>query len=64
MGKVLNNRYLGNHQTIGDLSVGGGNTAGKIYASSPYNWNKNVKLCMQNLLQDPTIDESYRFRIL
>jgi hypothetical protein len=61
MGKVLNNRYLGQHQTLGQLSIGGGGS-GYVYATSSFNWNKNVKLCMQNIMQDKTIDESYKFR--
>jgi hypothetical protein len=62
MGIVLNNQYLGHHQTMGDLSVGGGNTTGKVYATSPYNWNKNTLACLRNIYQDPTIDESFNFR--
>jgi hypothetical protein len=61
MGKVLNNKYLGNIQTIGQLSRGGGGS-GYVYATSSFNWNNNVKLCMQNIMQDKTIDEYYRFR--
>lgn len=63
MGKVLNNQYLGHYNTIGQLSRGGGNKTGSIYASSPYNWNKNVKLCLRNIYNDQTIDESFNFRI-
>jgi len=62
IGRVLNNQYLSYTQTIGDLSRGGGNETGKIYASSSFNWNKNVKYCLRNILQDPTIDESFKFR--
>jgi hypothetical protein len=59
--RVLNNQYLGNYTTIGELSRGGGNATGKIYASSPFNWNKNVKACLGDILQQP-VDESFNFR--
>jgi len=62
MGKVLNNKYLGSHTTIGQLSVGGGNKSGKIYASSPYNWNKNIKACLGDITKAP-VDEDYLFRL-
>lgn len=62
MGKVLNNGYLGHYETIGQLSRGGGNWTGKIYASSKYNWNKNVKLCLRTITGDSSIDESFPFR--
>jgi|2_EtaG_2_1085320.scaffolds.fasta_scaffold01714_5 hypothetical protein len=59
--QTLNNQYLGTHTTIGQLSVGGGGT-GKIYASSPLNWNVNVLAALRDMYQDPTIDESFEFR--
>lgn len=59
--KVLNNQYLGNKQTLGSLSYGGGGT-GKIYASSLYNWNKNVKQFTSEQL-GTRIDEGFSFRI-
>ncbi len=61
--KVLNNQYLGSYTTIGQLSRGGGNKTGKIYASSAYNWNKNVKLCLRTITGDQSVDESFQFRI-
>jgi|TARA_Y100000296_G_scaffold87322_1_gene132115 hypothetical protein len=59
---TLNNQYLGSHTTIGQLSVGGGGT-GKIYASSLENWNRNTLAALRDMYQDPTIDESFLFRI-
>jgi hypothetical protein len=61
--RVLNNGYLGHYQRLGDLSRGGGNATGYIYASSPYNWNKNVKHCLQDILKDSSIDENFNFRL-
>lgn len=63
MGKVLNNGYLGHYETIGQLSRGGGNKTGSIYASSGYNWNKNVKACLRTITGDPSINEGFKFRI-
>lgn len=63
MAETLNNQYLGSHTTIGQLSRGGGNKTGKIYASSAFNWNKNVKACLRTITGDSSIDESFQFRI-
>lgn len=62
IGQTLNNKYLGEYNIIGELSRGGGNHTGSIYASSEYNWNKNVILCLRDINQDDSIDESYIFR--
>ena len=62
MGQVLNNQYLGSYITIGQLSRGGGNKDGKVYATSSYNWNKNLKLCLRSILKDDTISEDFNFR--
>jgi hypothetical protein len=58
--KVLNNDALGQKQTIGSLSRGGGGK-GAIYASSPINWNRNVKACLSTILQE-NIKEGYLIR--
>ncbi len=42
---TLNNSYLGGYHTIYELS-GFGNKDGAIYASSPYNRQKNVSRCL------------------
>jgi len=59
--QTLNNQYLGTHTTIGQLSAGGGGT-GKLYATSEYNWNKNVLAALRDMFQDASIDESFEFR--
>ena len=61
MGKVLNNKYLGHYTTIGQLSRGGGNHSGAIYASSPYNWNKNVLWALSKML-GYQVDTNFNFR--
>jgi hypothetical protein len=45
---TLNNRYLGWYHTIYELS-GYGNKEGAIYASSEYNWQKNVSRCLSTI---------------
>lgn len=45
---TLNNRYLGWYHTIYELS-GYGNKDGAIYASSEYNWQKNVSRCLSTI---------------
>lgn len=75
IGSVLNNKYLRGNTMIGQLSGGGrkainskyecSNSSApyKCYASSIHNWNKNVKSCLQNILQDSSIDETWEFRV-
>lgn len=72
MGMVLNNQYLGDHQTIGELSGGGRAVLGlrpctdravKCYATSQYNWNKNVLASLRVMLGDPNITEEFEFRL-
>ncbi len=46
--ETLNNRYLGHYHTIYELS-GYGNKDGAIYASSEYNWQKNVSRCLSTI---------------
>lgn len=74
IGETLNNKYLKGNTMIGQLSQGGRDIMGtkydcskapspfKCYATSKFNWNKNVKLCLQDILQDKTIDEKWEFR--
>ena len=45
---TLNNGYLGGYNTIFELS-GYGNKEGAIYASSEYNWQKNVSRCLSTI---------------
>jgi murein DD-endopeptidase MepM/ murein hydrolase activator NlpD len=45
---TLNNRYLWHYQTIYELS-GYGNKDWAIYASSEYNWQKNVSRCLSTI---------------
>jgi hypothetical protein len=59
---TLNNKYLGHYTTIGQLSRGGGNKTGSIYASSEFNWNKNVKACLSELTGEK-VTEGFQFRI-
>lgn len=75
IGATLNNQYLKGNTTLGQLSQGGREIAGakndcansaspyKCYATSKFNWNNNVKLCLRNILQDDSIDETFNFRI-
>lgn len=42
---VFNNQYLGNYNTLNELSRYG-NRDWFIYASSPYNWQKNIMNCL------------------
>ena len=45
---TLNNAFLGNYHTIKQLSRYG-NKDGKIYASSPINWQTNVLKCLSQI---------------
>jgi murein DD-endopeptidase MepM/ murein hydrolase activator NlpD len=58
---TLNNAYLGNYHTINQLSRYG-NTDGKIYASSPINWQTNVLKCLSKI-KGYTIPEDFPFRV-
>jgi hypothetical protein len=59
-GKVLNNQYLGNKETIGSLSYAGGGR-GYVYATG-FNWNRNVLDAMTQLKGQP-ISGDYKFRL-
>lgn len=58
---VLNNQYLGSYKTIDQLSRFG-NEDGKIYASSPYNWQKNIMKCL-TAVYDFNVPEDFAFRV-
>ena len=58
---TLNNKYLGNYHTIKQLSRYG-NTDGKIYASSPINWQSNVQKCLSKI-KGYYIPEDFPFRV-
>lgn len=59
---TLNNSYLGGYHTIFELS-GYGNKDGAIYASSPYNWQKNVSRCLSSI-KGYIVPEDYPFRVM
>ncbi|MBP7062078.1 hypothetical protein KA037_06060 [Patescibacteria group bacterium] len=46
--QTLNNQHLGDYHTIIQLSRYG-NEDGKIYASSPINWQTNVTKCLSQI---------------
>lgn len=58
---VLNNQYLGHYHTMDQLSRYG-NDDGFIYASSPFNRQKNIMYCL-SMLYDYHIPETFPFRI-
>ena len=57
---TLNNQYLGDYHTIKQLSRYG-NEDGKIYASSPINWQSNVQKCLSKI-KGFYVPEDYPFR--
>lgn len=57
---TLNNKYLGDYHTIKQLSRYG-NEDGKIYASSPINWQSNVQKCLSKI-KGFYVPEDYPFR--
>ena len=57
---TLNNQYLGNYHTIKQLSRYG-NSDGKIYASSPINWQSNVQKCLSKI-KAYYVPEDFPFR--
>lgn len=61
IGATLNNQYLGSYTKLGELSVGGGNTTGPIYASSPVNWHRNVSTCLSEITGEK-VDSDWNFR--
>lgn len=61
MAKTLNNKYLGKHQGVDDLSRWG-NKDGAIYASSSKHWHTNVVRCLSSL-KGRFIEDDYKFRL-
>lgn len=61
MVKTLDNKYLGQHQSLSDLSRWG-NKDGAIYASSSKNWHNNVVRCL-SALKGRFIEDDYKFRL-
>lgn len=61
MVKTLNNRYLGQHENVSDLSRWG-NKDGAIYASSSKHWHTNVIRCL-SALKGRFIEDDYKFRL-
>lgn len=59
---VLNNQYLGAYNTLNELSRFG-NSDSFIYASSPYNRQKNVMKCLSTIY-GYNVPEDYPFRIV
>ncbi len=57
---TLNNRYLWKYHTIKQLSRYG-NKDGKIYASSPINWQSNVTKCLSQI-KGYYVPEDFPFR--
>lgn len=57
---VLNNQYLGGYHTLNELSRFG-NSDGFIYASSPYNRQRNVMRCL-SAIYGYAIPEDFPFR--
>lgn len=58
---TLNNQHLGHYHTINQLSRYG-NPDGKIYASSPINWQTNVLKCLSQI-KGYYIPEDFPFRV-
>ncbi|USN54387.1 MAG: hypothetical protein H6765_07615 [Candidatus Peribacteria bacterium] len=58
---TLNNQYLGEYQTLDQLSRYG-NLDGYIYASSPFNRQKNIMTCLSSIY-DTYIPEDFAFRL-
>lgn len=61
MGRVLNNSYLGDYQTLGELSRWG-NKDQPIYASSSVNWFSNISKCLSGIYGE-NIDDDFQFRL-
>lgn len=57
---TLNNSHLGHYHTIKQLSRYG-NKDGKVYASSPINWQTNVTKCLSQI-KGYYVPEDYPFR--
>jgi len=63
MVKTLNNRYLSQYNRINQLSRYGNKDLKKpIYASSEYNWHRNIIKCMSHL-KWTYVPDDYKFRL-
>ena len=71
IGRVLNNRYLGGLNTVGELSEGGRKILWLpsckergvyCYATSKENWNVNVINCL-SMINNKPVDEKYNVRV-
>lgn len=60
IGKVLNNRYLGDYISIDQLSRAG-NKTGMVYATSDENWNLNVLNCL-GMIRNKEVPSNFAFR--
>jgi murein DD-endopeptidase MepM/ murein hydrolase activator NlpD len=58
---VLNNQYLWGYHTLDQLSRFG-NSDGFIYASSPFNWQKNIMNCLSSIY-GYNVPEDFAFRV-
>ncbi len=61
MMKTFNNQFLGDYQTVDQLSRYG-NKDGTIYASSSTNWHNNVIRCL-SALKGRFVEDDYAFRL-
>ena len=61
MVKTLNNKFLWSYQTM-DMLSRYWNKDKPIYASSPLNWQTNVKRCLSAIKKEQVPDD-YKFRI-
>ena len=62
IGLVLSGKYLGYKQSVGSLTPAGGGSA-PFYASSPNgNWYNNVRNCLAEIHDDPTLNADWAFR--
>ena len=62
IGLTLTNKWLGYKQSVGSLTPAGGGSA-PFYASSPNgNWYNNVRNCLAEIHEDPTVNADWAFR--
>jgi len=61
IGKVLNNRYLGQYNLVGQLSPFGNMNGSPYYATSKENWGINVLNCLW-MIHNKQINNDWKFR--
>lgn len=61
IGKVLNNRYLGQYNVVGQLSPFGQMNGSPYYATSKENWGINVLNCLW-MIHNKQINNDWKFR--